>query len=97
MALTVLTPDRLTRYFMGDFMLKKLSSVYLFYLDGFKGMTIGKKLWGIICIKLFVMFAVLKVFFFPNFLKSNFATDEERGNHVMEQLIKPAAIVKTLQ
>jgi hypothetical protein len=60
-------------------------------------MTIGKKLWGIICIKLFVMFAVLKVFFFPNFLNSNFATDEERGNHVMEQLIKPAVIEKTVQ
>jgi len=34
-------------------------------------MTLGKKLWMIIIIKLFIMFAILKVFFFPNFLKSN--------------------------
>lgn len=49
-------------------------------------MTIGKTLWVIILIKLFVMFAILKVFFFPNILKRNFKTDEERSNYVIEQL-----------
>lgn len=34
-------------------------------------MTLGKTLWLIIGIKLFIMFAILKVFFFPNFLKKN--------------------------
>ena len=34
-------------------------------------MTLGKTLWLIIGIKLFIMFAILKVFFFPNFLKQN--------------------------
>jgi hypothetical protein len=52
-------------------------------------MSIGKTLWAIILIKLFVMFAILKIFFFPNFLKSNFKTDEERGNYVIEQLTNP--------
>jgi hypothetical protein len=33
---------------------------------------------------LFIMFVILKLFFFPNFLKSNFETDEERSNHVLE-------------
>jgi hypothetical protein len=51
-------------------------------------MTIGKRLWLIILIKLFVMFAILKIFFFPNVLKKNFKTDEERGNYVIEQLTK---------
>jgi hypothetical protein len=32
------------------------------------------------------MFAVLKIFFFPNILKRNFKTDEERSNYVIEQL-----------
>lgn len=49
-------------------------------------MTVGKTLWLIIFIKLFIMFAILKIFFFPNILKSNFNTDEERSNHVIEQI-----------
>lgn len=49
-------------------------------------MNIGKTLWIIILIKLFVMFAILKVFFFPNILKRNFKTDEERSRYVIEQL-----------
>lgn len=65
------------------------SRIFYFYYDGFKSMTLGRTLWAIILIKLFIMFAVLKIFFFPNFLKSNFKTDEERGNYVIEQLTKP--------
>lgn len=54
-------------------------------------MTVGKKLWIIILIKLFVMFAVLKLFFFENFLKSNFDTDKERSEYVIDQLTAPAS------
>jgi hypothetical protein len=66
-----------------------LRRIYLFYYEGFKSMTIGKTLWAIIIIKLFIMFAILKLFFFPNYLNSNFKTDEERSNHVIENLTKP--------
>jgi hypothetical protein len=52
-------------------------------------MNIGKQLWIIILIKLFIMFAILKLFFFPNFLKSKFETDEERSDYVIEQLTNP--------
>jgi hypothetical protein len=52
-------------------------------------MTVGKKLWIIILIKLFILFAVLKVFFFPDILKVNFKDDKERGDYVIEQLSKP--------
>lgn len=41
------------------------------YYDGFRRMTLGKKLWLVILIKLFVIFAVLRVFFFPNFLRNH--------------------------
>jgi hypothetical protein len=51
-------------------------------------MTLGKKLWAIIVIKLVIIFLGLRLFFFPNFLKSNFRTDEQRSNHVLEQLTK---------
>lgn len=63
-----------------------IKRIFRFYYEGFKSMTIGKTLWLIILIKLFVMFAVLKVFFFPNILKRNYKTDEERSNYVIEQL-----------
>ena len=47
------------------------SRVFHLYYDGFRSMTVGKTLWLIIGIKLFIMFAILKVFFFPNFLRQN--------------------------
>jgi len=65
-----------------------IKKIYQFYYQGFKSMTVGKKLWAIIIIKLIIMFLILKVFFFPNFLKSNFKTDEERSNYVIKQLTK---------
>jgi len=65
-----------------------LNNIYHFYYQGFKSMTLGKKLWAIIFIKLAIIFLVLRIFFFPNFLKSNFKTDEQRSNHVIEQLTK---------
>jgi len=61
--------------------------VLYFYIDGFKNMTIGKKLWAIILIKLFIMFIVLRIFFFPNFLNTNFNTREERSDYVLDQII----------
>ncbi|NLZ16414.1 MAG: DUF4492 domain-containing protein [Desulfobulbaceae bacterium] len=64
--------------------------IILFYVNGFRQMTIGRTLWKIIFIKLFIMFAILKVFFFPNFLKTQFDTDQERAEHVVDQLTLPA-------
>jgi hypothetical protein len=46
----------------------------------------GRKLWAIIIIKLAIMFLVLKLFFFPNILNTTYDTDEEKANHVHEQL-----------
>lgn len=51
-------------------------------------MTIGKKLWIIILIKLFIIFAILKLFFFPDILKKKFNDDKERGDYVIEKLSK---------
>lgn len=60
--------------------------IFRFYRDGFRRMTLGKTLWKIILIKLFIMFAVLKLFFFQDYLGSNFSSDQERAAHVMEQI-----------
>jgi hypothetical protein len=60
--------------------------VVLFYLDGFRAMTLGKTLWLVIFIKIFVMFAVLKVFFFSDYLQSNFSSDSKRAEYVLERI-----------
>lgn len=71
-------------------MIETASKIFSFYRDGFRSMTVGKTLWKIIFIKLLVMFAVLKLFFFPNYLKQNFETDAQRGAHVLEQITRNA-------
>jgi hypothetical protein len=70
-------------------MRKFFTNIFLFYYHGFINMTVGKKLWIIIIIKLIIIFLVLKLFFFPDFLKTNFKTDKERSDHVIEQLTNP--------
>lgn len=64
--------------------------VWDLYYDGFRNMSSwGKQVWIVILIKLFILFFVLRLFFFPNFLKTNFKTDKERGNYVLENLVEP--------
>ncbi|MFA5327247.1 MAG: DUF4492 domain-containing protein [Prolixibacteraceae bacterium] len=61
--------------------------IYKFYLDGFANLPHwGKQVWLVILIKLFIMFAILRIFFFPDFLNTNFKNDAERSNHVLENL-----------
>jgi hypothetical protein len=60
----------------------------MFYYEGFRTMPPwGRRMWLIILLKLFIMFAILKLFFFPDFLGSRFTTDEEKGDYVIEQLV----------
>ncbi|MDR1121219.1 MAG: DUF4492 domain-containing protein [Dysgonamonadaceae bacterium] len=63
----------------------KLLTFFHLYTDGFRQMTWGRILWMIILVKLFIMFAILKVFFFPNLLKTLFETDQERSEYVSEE------------
>lgn len=61
--------------------------IWTFYYDGFRSMTVGKTLWAIILIKLFIFFLVIKMLFFPNLLQRDFDSDEERADHVRQELI----------
>lgn len=65
-----------------------LYRVYDLYVDGFRHMRLGKTLWAIILIKLFIIFAILKVFFFPNFLKEHAPGNE--SSYVATELIDRA-------
>ena len=62
--------------------------VFSFYRDGFRRMGLGRTLWAIILIKLIIMFGVLKIFFFPDYLHDNFNNDMERADHVLTELTK---------
>ena len=61
--------------------------VIKFYYDGFRQMKLGRTLWTIILIKLFVIFVVLKLFFFPNFIKEH-AQKGEEPEFVATQILK---------
>jgi len=64
--------------------------LFRFYYDGFRGLSSwGKRAWLVIIIKLFIIFAVLKIFFFPDLLKRNFTSDTERSNYIRNQIINP--------
>jgi hypothetical protein len=69
--------------------MKPITNIIKFYIEGFKNMTIGRTLWIIILIKLFILFVILKIFFFPDFLRTRFDSDTERGDYVLEELSKP--------
>ncbi|HYW94279.1 MAG TPA: DUF4492 domain-containing protein [Bacteroidales bacterium] len=63
--------------------------IFNFYRYGFRNMSSwGKQVWIVILVKLFIMFAILKLFFFPDLLKKNFNTDAQRSDYVLEQLTK---------
>ena len=57
------------------------------YYEGFRSMRLGKTLWAIILIKLFVIFVILKIFFFPNFLKQH-AEKGQEAEYVATELTK---------
>lgn len=58
------------------------------YIDGFRNMKVGRELWLLIAVKLLILFGVMKVFFFPNVLQTQFKTDEARSEHVLKNLTK---------
>lgn len=66
-------------------MFKRLWNIYQY------GFTLlprwGKILIVIVLAKLFVMFVVFKLILMPNYLNSQYTTDQEKSNHVLNELI----------
>ena len=67
-----------------------IRQMFRFYMEGFREMRLGKTLWLIILIKLFIMFFILRLFFFPNYL-GQFDTEAEKEEHVSSELIDRAS------
>jgi hypothetical protein len=66
-----------------------IKSIFRFYADGFRNMSSwGKKAWLIIIIKLFIIFAVLRIFFFHDFLGNKFRDDVHKSEYVRNNILK---------
>ena len=67
-------------------MKRVIDNIFSLYIDGFKNMKLGKKLWAIVALKLFVLFVVIKLLFFPNVLQEQFSSDKQRSDYILKQL-----------
>lgn len=68
--------------------MERLRRIWLFYYEGFRDMSsLGRTLWIVILLKLFIMFAILRVFFFRPAL-ADCDSDAEKSRTVIENLTK---------
>jgi hypothetical protein len=65
----------------------RLKRIWFLYYDGFRNMTIGRSLWLIIILKIFFLFAILRVFFFNDYL-GEIGNDNMKGDYVGNELIE---------
>lgn len=65
---------------------RPVGRVVRFYVEGFSEMTVGKKLWAVILVKLFIMFFIFKLFLFPDILSRDYDNDMDRAQAVRTNL-----------
>ena len=65
-----------------------LKSIWNFYVEGFRNMTWGRPLWGLIFLKIIILFFVLRLFFFQPTLSSK--SESEKIDHVSTELTRQA-------
>jgi hypothetical protein len=66
---------------------QSVTAVWHFYRDSFRNMTWGRPLVWLILLKLFILFAILRVFFFKPVMAG--LSDEERSRVVGERIATP--------
>ena len=67
-----------------------IGRIFRFYREGFASMRLGKKLWLIVAIKLFILYAVIRLLFFPDVLQEKFKSDTQRSDFILQQLTQGA-------
>lgn len=69
-------------------LISRLTRLFSFYYEGFRHLTWwGRRVWVIILIKLFIIFFILKIFFFRDFLGKKYDSDKQKSEYVLDQLI----------
>lgn len=63
-----------------------ISNVYNFYVNGFKNMKIGKTLWKVIFIKVFLILIALNYFVYDKSINTEFKTEREKADYVYNNL-----------
>ena len=71
-------------------MKQTVTNIWHFYRDGFRAMTWGRVLWAIILLKLFIMFVILRLFPFPDFIREASGGENEE-EFVSRELIERMA------
>lgn len=62
--------------------------IWSLYYDGFSHLPRWAKIvLTIVAAKLFIMFVVFKMLLMPNYLNSQYTTDKDKSNHVLNELI----------
>lgn len=64
-----------------------LKTILQFYIDGFKNMTVGKILWAIILIKLFIMFFIIKPVYFSRTTQNRNDARQTESDYIYEELV----------
>lgn len=60
---------------------------FTMFWSGFTSMSrMSKTLWIVAIVKLVIMFFILKPFFFPNVLETNYDNDADKAEHVRTEL-----------
>lgn len=75
-------------------MKSRIISIYNFYREGFRNMTWGRPLWILIFLKVFILFAVLRAFFFEPVLSGK--SEEQKIEHVGKELVKEIQVEQQL-
>lgn len=64
-----------------------LKRIWSLYYDGFSHLPRWAKIvLAIVAAKLFIMFVVFKMLLMPNYLNSQYTTDKDKSNHVLNEL-----------
>lgn len=63
-----------------------LQNIISFYIEGFKNMTWGKTLWLLILVKLFLIFFIMKFFFFSDNFENKLKNEKEKSEYFLDQL-----------
>ena len=66
--------------------MNRIRTIFNFYIEGFRNMTWGRPLWIVIFLKLFILFFVLRLFFFKPVLSGK--TESEKSEFVGGSLVE---------